>query len=241
MKIRKRFVLMFVVASALLVQIVWQPFEQPRLRQKLIDLAPQMETIFRYFNFDRKDALNQWEEKVFHGRVAYWVDFDQNDGFVHSKSEGSASAIFRRLQYDLYKNPYLAWKWRIGQFPKKNASSDPLTQDDYGARVYVVFPSIFFTNIECIEYLWDEHLPEGTVRKSPYSTRIKQYVIQSGSGNAGQWVSEQRNVIEDYKLLFDKAPKKKVAAIALMTDADSGGSEAEAFFDDIQIGAAATQ
>ena len=103
-------------------------------------------------------------------------------------------------------------------------------------RLYVVFISRFFTNFRCIEYVWDESLPKGTVLDSPYTNQIKQIVTQSGPVKPNVWVSETRNVFEDYRMLFGKAPKMKAAALALMTDTEGTQSEAEGYFDDIQIG-----
>ena len=113
-------------------------------------------------------------------------------------------------------------------------SADPKKLDDFAARLYVVFISRFFTHFRCIEYVWDESIPEGTILESPYSNQIKQLVIQSGREK--EWVSEKQNVFEDYQKLFREKPKMKAAAIALMTNSGGTQSEAEGFFDDIQIG-----
>ena len=196
-------------------------------------MAP-LQVIFRYFDFNERTALKQWEEKTFRGQVHYWIDFDKTNGFVHSKSKDASSAIFYRLKFDAYQYPYLAWKWRIGTFPDKKGSQDPKKRDDFAARVYVVFVSHFFTNFHCVEYVWDESIPAGTILASPYSDQIKLLVVQSGTDK--NWAVEKQNIIEDYQKLFGRKPKMKVAAIALMTDSEGTGSEAEGFFDDIQIG-----
>ena len=100
----------------------------------------------------------------------------------------------------------------------------------------MIFVSRFFTNFKCVEYVWDESLPEETALESPYASQIKQIVVQSGPGKRGKWEVESRNVFEDYRKLFGKPPRMKVAAIAVMTDAEGTETEAEGFFDDIQIG-----
>ena len=222
----------------LLVQIFWQPpLDRPKKIQMAIRaLVPPIEIILHYFDFNEKNALKQWEEKLFQGRVNYWIDFDQKDGFIHAKSKQSASAIFYRIRFDVSSYPYISWKWRVGKFPNKSQTRDPKKRDDFAARVYVVFISRFFTNFRCVEYVWDETLPEGTTLDSPYASQIKQVVIQSGLGEPGVWVSETRNVSEDYQKLFGRAPKMKAAAIALMTSSAGTQSEAEGFFDDIRIG-----
>lgn len=241
---RLRLVLLGCLGLLLLIAIPHSPlrvgldFSNLPLSRIKHPLAPQLKFLLRYFDFDQHNALKQWEEKVFSGRVKYWIDFDEQSGFVHSKSTGSASAIFYRIKFNVGEYPILSWKWRIGAFPKKQDVSDSKKRDDFAARVYVVFLERFFTNFKCIEYVWDQSLPEGTRLDSPYSDQIKQLVIQSGASPQNGWVVEERNVFEDYKLLFGGKPKLKAAAIALMTDSEGTGTEAEGFFDDIQIGKA---
>ena len=150
----------------------------------------------------------------------------------------SASAIFCRIKFDISEYPHLLWKWRVGKFPNKRDETDPKKRDEFAARVYVVFSKGFFTNFRCVEYVWDETLPEGTQLTSPYSDKIRQLIIRSGRPNKNEWVSEHRNVYEDYEKLFGEKPNMKVVAVALMTNADGTGSEAEGFFDDILIGRA---
>lgn len=192
--------------------------------------------MFHFFDFNDQSALKQWEEKIFHGRVKYWVDLEGPGGFVHSESSKSASAIFFRIKFNLSDYPHLLWKWRIGKFPNKNRETSAKKRDDFAARVYVIFSGRFFANFKCVEYVWDETIPEGTKIKSPYSDKIRQLVVRSGRLKSGDWAGEHRNVLEDYEMLFGEKPSMKVAAIALMTDAEGTESEAEAFFDDILIG-----
>ena len=243
---RKRWVrLIFILLpiSLILVQIFWQPpLERPqKIRMAIRTLIPPIGMILRYFDFNEKNALAKWEEKLFQGRVAYWVDFEKADGFIHAKSKQSASAIFYRLKFDVSKYPYISWKWRVGKFPDKSHVTDRKKWDDFAVRFYVVFVSRFFTNFRCVEYVWDESLPQGTILESPYADQIKQIVVRSGPSEPDEWVLETRNVFEDYGKLFGKPPKMKAAAIALMTSSAGSQSEAEGFFDDIRIGKSATQ
>jgi len=235
-----RFLLILLPVGLILAQIFWQP---PRDRLEKIKTAvraliPPIEIVFQYFNFNEKNALTQWEDKTFQGRSAYWIDFQKKDGFVHSKSEQAASAIFYRIKFKTSEFPFISWNWRIGKFPDKSKAVDPKKRDDFAARLYVVFISHFFTNFRCLEYVWDESVSEGTILESPYSDQIKQIVVQSGASKSGEWVSERQNILEDYKKLFGEEPKMKVGAIALMTDSEGTEGEAEGFFDDIQIGKA---
>lgn len=231
-----RLLLIGIPALLLGFQLFWEPsVERPRKFQVALKaLVPPMGIIFHYIDFNQKSSLSKWEEKVFQGKSAYWIEFENSSGFVHALSKGTASAIFYKIKYNVSDYPYISWKWRIEKFPDKQNVTDAKLRDDFAARFYVVFLGKFFTNFKCVEYVWDETLPEGTKMDSPYTDQIKQMVIQTGPSD--KWVPETRNIFEDYQQLFGEKPSMKVAAIALMTDSEGSGAEAEAFFDDIRIG-----
>jgi hypothetical protein len=48
----------------------------------------------------------------------------------------------------------------------------------------------------------------------------------------GQWVSEERNIYEDYRKLFGKEPPQ-IGAVAIMTDTDDTQDEVTAWYGDI--------
>jgi hypothetical protein len=60
--------------------------------------------------------------------------------------------------------------------------------------------------------------------------------IQGSGGLQGQWVSEQRDVLADYRRLFGEEPGE-IAAVALMTDTDNTGLSARAWYGDIWFSA----
>ncbi len=58
--------------------------------------------------------------------------------------------------------------------------------------------------------------------------------VESGEKNVGKWVSEERNVFEDYKKLFGGEPPE-AGGIAIMTDTDNTGESATAWYGPIRI------
>lgn len=192
----------------------------------------------RIFSFNTQVELSEWEEKIFQGRVLYVVKKEKKNGYLVAFSRRAASGIFHRLVFNPVRDPMVSWKWKVVEFPQKQrdiAGSTWIEQDDYAARFYVIFPSLFFTRMKSLEYVWDLDLPEGTVLTSPYSENIKIIVAESGKANLGKWVFEERNVYEDFKMAFGRPPGK-VGAIAIMTDADNTISNAEAHYDEIKVG-----
>ena len=59
-------------------------------------------------------------------------------------------------------------------------------------------------------------------------------VAESGSDKTGRWITEQRDILADYRRLFGEEPRK-LGAIAIMTDTDNSGGEAVAWYGDITL------
>jgi len=126
----------------------------------------------------------------------------------------------------------------INSFPSKNSPDNLLNkkEDDFAARMYVIFPALFFSNSKVLEYIWAEDIEIGTVVSSPYSDNIKLIVVERGLMNENDgWITEERDIYKDYVWAFDSKPRLKMGAIAFMCDSDSTKSNAEAFFDEIKI------
>ena len=118
---------------------------------------------------------------------------------------------------------------------EKPERTDLKENDDFAARVYVVFPAAFFLNSKVLEYVWAEYVPEGTIAASPYSKNIQLFVLKSGLGKVDEFQYERRNIYEDYIKAFGNPPKLQIGAIAFMTDSDSTNSEAIGEYADIKL------
>ena len=195
------------------------------------------------FPFNKESSLKEWQEKIFKNKVLYTVETEQKNTYLSAKSVEACSGLFYRISFDPKTLPMISWNWKVAQFPDKSTTRGPvetkkgwIEKDDYAARVYIIFPSLNFNKTKSIEYIWDEELPEETITTSPYFKNIKLIVVESGRKNMNKWVLEERNIYEDYKKAFGKAPSRNVGAIALMTDTDNTLSTAEALYKDIKVG-----
>jgi hypothetical protein len=191
----------------------------------------------KYFPFPTEDSLKEWEEKVFNKKVDYRIESKDNEFYVHAASNRSCSALYHKVKLDVNRQLMLSWKWRINSFPAKKSPDNLLSkeEDDYAARIYVIFPALFFLNSKALEYIWSKDLKVGTISSSPYSDNIKIIVAESGAKEGNEWVIEERNIYDDYKLAFNTPPKFKIGAIAFMCDSDSTRSSADACFGEIKI------
>jgi hypothetical protein len=85
-----------------------------------------------------------------------------------------------------------------------------------------------------INYVWTTALPEGTVLDNAYTDRAKIVVVRSGPAQVGRWVTESRDVYEDYRRVVGGEPPP-IEGIALMTDTDDTGERAVAYYADIAL------
>jgi hypothetical protein len=175
----------------------------------------------------------RWEQKSFSGETRYRVVPDNGGQVLQAQSQGTASGLIFKKEYRLQDYPLLSWRWKVkGIIP--TADETKKSGDDYAARVYVIFPHWFFPKTRTISYVWANKLAKGATVPSPYTGNALIVAVQSGAGKAGEWLTERRNVLEDYRKLFGEEPPV-VGAIAIMTDTDNTGASAEAWYDDLQI------
>jgi hypothetical protein len=74
---------------------------------------------------------------------------------------------------------------------------------------------------------------------SPYTDRAQLIVAETGSGRAGQWVTERADVQLDFERAFG-GPAKPIQ-LAIASDTDNTGSIARAAFADIHFVARAAR
>lgn len=195
--------------------------------------------VVKLFHFSDERSLGEWEEKIFKGRVVYSVEKNGGLSYVRARSKGAASALYYRINLDAKnKRPFMGWKWRVEKFPDKKMPEnlDTQNEDDFAARVYVIFPGVFFTNSKVLEYVWARDLPVGMQGTSPYSKNIKLIVLRSGPDKDARWFDEERDIEADYMQMFGRTPEYDIGAIAFMTNTEHTGTTADAMYDDIKIG-----
>ena len=179
------------------------------------------------------DGLTGWERKVFKGETEYTVVKDGETSVIKAHSSSAASGYFKKMQLDPLQYRYLHWKWKVME-PLKNTVEKSKAGDDYAARVYVVFPGFFFWQSKAINYVWGSHIKKEEHFLSPFTSSVMVVAVESGMDNAGAWVTEQRDVLADYRKFFGGEPRK-IGAVAFMTDTDNTGGSATAWYGEFAI------
>ena len=188
------------------------------------------------FEFNESVFFKEWKEHVFHGRTIYRVELGENgEKTLHALSQGTSSLIYKEANIKLSDRPFLTWEWKTVQFPsnKENKILASKHDNDFAARMYIAFKGRTPFVSDVIEYVWDDHFPEGSFAESPYLKSTKILVVHSGKSD--QWIPERRDLIRDYEMLFGHHPKGNVIAVGIMSDSDNTGSASEAYFKNISI------
>jgi len=100
--------------------------------------------------------------------------------------------------------------------------------------VYVVFPSVLFWRTRAVNYIWANRLPRGAFLPNAYTGNAVMVAVESGDGNAGRWVDEERDLVEDYRRAFGEDPSR-IGAVAIMTDTDNTEEQAVAWYGAIRF------
>jgi hypothetical protein len=162
------------------------------------------------------------------------VEDDGKRFYIKATSNAAASGLIYKIEYEAREQPILRWSWKI---ERTLAKGDERTKagDDYAARVYVVFPTLFFWRTKVLNYIWANKLPRGEALPSAFTANSMMIAVESGNERAGQWRNEERNIHEDFKKYFKTEPPR-VGAIAIMTDTDNTGESVTAWYGPIIIG-----
>lgn len=198
-------------------------------------------------------AQDGWKPLTFkkvprHTQYSVVKDVDQT--VIKAVSDASASGLTKEVTIDPREYPIMRWRWKVENVLK---SSDVRRKDgdDYPARLYITFEydpeKVSFSKklkykagralfgdipIAALNYIWDTATPVGTIIENAYTDFAQMIIVESGLRKVGQWVTEERNIYEDYKAAFSEEPPV-INGVAIMTDTDNTKERATAYYGDI--------
>lgn len=166
------------------------------------------------------------------GSPAYDMTIEDNDGHrvlhLRSKDEGSTISKDLKGKVDLKRTPILEWSWKAVVLPH-GGDSRKKELDDQAAQLYVAWPRFpEAVRARIIGYVWDTTAPGGTIAKSEKTGTVTYIIVRSGKADLGKWVTEQRNVREDFKRIYGEEPESP-GAISISIDSNDTKSSAESF------------
>lgn len=197
-----------------------------------VPTVPDSSVLF-YENFESfQDRL--WRHFVRHGKTDYQLTREEGGIALKAVSHASASGLVREIHFRVQDYPVLSWRWKV-EHPLEGADLKTKRGSDAAARVYVIFEGKGpFSMERLLNYVWGWDLPKEEIVPSYFSSNSRILVVENGETGIGQWRTEKRNLLEDYRKVFGEEPGF-VKAIALMTDSDNTGKDAVAYYDDLKI------
>ena len=149
---------------------------------------------------------------------------------LHMKSANEGSTVSKDIKgkINLKETPILEWSWKVTALPKAGDSCKKAT-DDQAAQMFVVWPRFpEAVRSRIIGYVWDTTQPAGTICKSEKTGTVTYIVVRSGTAELGKWVTERRNVLEDFKKIYGEEPDGP-AAVSFAIDSNDTNSTAESY------------
>jgi hypothetical protein len=148
---------------------------------------------------------------------------------LQMRSAGDGSTISKEIKgtVNLEETPILEWTWKVTTLPRSGNSCRKAT-DDQAGQVFVAWPRFpEAVRSQIIGYVWDTTQPVGTICKSEKTGTVTYVVVRSGSADLGRWLTERRNVAEDFKRIYGAEPDAP-AALSVAIDSNDTRSSAEA-------------
>lgn len=175
--------------------------------------------------------LNGWKPKSFKGTTTYTLVKDGDRTVLKGEAHNAGSGLFKKIKLSVREYPILRWSWKVDHLLKKE-NVKTKEGDDFPARVYAVFAKTFFWQTKALIYVWSTHMTKGTAVPNPYSSNAMLIAVEAGPEKLGTWVTEERNIYDDYRKYFNEEPPQ-LGAVAVMTDTDNTGENAAAWYGDV--------
>lgn len=161
---------------------------------------------------------------------------DDGHRALYMKSVNDSATINREIKGKVRLNdtPILEWEWKSIVLPK-GANSCKKATDDQAGQVFVLWPRFpEAVRSRIIGYVWDTTQPVGTICKSEKTGMVTYIVVRSGPADLNRWITEQRNVVEDFKKVYGEAPDDP-AVLSLSIDSNDTNSTSEAMIGAIRF------
>lgn len=179
---------------------------------------------------DREGVPSGWKLKERSGKADISI---VRDGSLHAlrlRSSDTSFSIQKPFDLNPVEYPLLTWKWKVTQIPE-GGDFRKRTADDQAAQLFLAF-----SNSNIIVYLWDSSAPQGLTDDAwapPFLT-IKAMVVRSGRHETGKWLTETRNIYDDYRRIFGGEPPR-ISGVRIQINSQHTDSSCESFFADISF------
>ena len=172
-----------------------------------------------------------WVSKSKDPGEVYSVQVEGEKKYLRADAQDVSVQLGYEKRWPLGEYPILQWQWRAMLFPT-HSDERKKAGGDSALGLYVVFGH--WPLFRSIKYIWSDTLPVGESFNSPFSSRARIVVLRSGRTLIGTWVTERRDVLSDYRRLFDDRATPVATGIGVLTDSDNTHSRAIGDYADIE-------
>ena len=208
--------------------------------------------------FFREDfnGLENWRPLYFpkiKEHTEYSIATEGVESYLKAESNASASGIIFREKFNVFEYPKVRWRWKVSNVYRKG-NAEEKSGDDYPLRIYIIFKydpetasfgqrakyglvrKIYgeYPPHSSLNYVWASREHNKKIIPNPYASETKMIILQTGDANAGKWIEEEIDIIEDYHKAFGEDPPA-VGSIAIMNDSDNTGESSTSFIDYIEM------
>lgn len=198
-------------------------------------------------------TLKDWEPFSFK-KIEKHTKYETQNSLLKVTSAQSASAIITREVFSSKDFPILEWRWKVdnilqGADARSKATDDfplrimvvfeydPDKKSWFGRRKYEAFKLIFdrYPPHNALSYVWANNEWDRPIMENPYSSDSMMISLVHGESFTGQWNTQRRNIIDDYKQAFADEEMPEFAKLAIISDSDDTGGEVTAWLDFLEI------
>ena len=210
----------------------------------------------RVFINEDFDSLSKWVPVLFpkiDRHSEYTIGKEGPESILVAKSNASASGLRYIDEFNVYEYPVLRWRWKIDKV-YAGGDLERKSGDDFPLRVYVTFKydpeeeglgdkivygvakAIYgeYPPNSSLSYVWANKEHEQKIYPSAYTDKARLIIVRSGRSEAGSWMVEEANIIDDYKKAFGHSPPA-TASLAIMNDSDNTGESSVSYLDYIRV------
>jgi|GEM_PF-3135779 len=181
----------------------------------------------------RIDIAENWEMRNFVGSTIYENVNVDGVPAIRGRGDNSSSGLIQRVELDPVQEPNATWQWRVEQL-QPSADIRVTEKEDFGAVIFFLFGELdlLYQGVRSLGYVWTNEsvAADRVVHSSRRPDQIRYLVLQSGDNNIGKWVEEKRNLLDDFRRVYDSEPPTEVSAISIFVDNDQTGEAVESLF-----------
>ena len=187
-------------------------------------------TVLVDFSSTREPVPQGWELTVNKGEPQLQLVQDDGKQALRMRSDQASFSLQKKIHIALQASPFLVWDWKVTELPK-GGDFRRSGSDDQAAQLIIAFSSSHF-----LSYIWDSTAPKGMIAaaSAPLFKKIFAVVMQSGTQGLGAWITERRNLIDDYKQAYGEEPEA-IEGVRIQINSQHTQSRAESYWHSIAV------